>query len=140
MPVGAQRLDHLADLLDAVLAAFLADVDRHAETCVARELDVLADLRVVVARAAGPRPCDVDADDAARRVPDRLLDDHHVLVGRERSVHHQDQPGAHLRVLERRAVEPADRRQDDVVEVALAAAVALHRVEAQLERRDRCER
>ena len=69
------------DLLDAVLAALLADVDRHAEAGVARELDVLADLRVVVARAAGPRAGDVDADDAARRVPDRLLDDDHVLVG-----------------------------------------------------------
>ena len=31
---------------------------------------------------------------------------------------------------------PADRGEDDVVEVALAAAVALHRVEAELERRD----
>ena len=31
---------------------------------------------------------------------------------------------------------PADRGEDDVVEVALAAAVSLHRVEAQLERRD----
>ena len=54
----------------------------------------------------------------------------------ERAVHHQDQPGAHLRVLEPRAVEAADRGEDDVVEVALAAAVPLHRVEAQLERRD----
>ncbi len=40
-------------------------------------------------------------------------------------------PGLH-RVLERRAVHPADRRRDDVVEVLLAAAVPLHRVEAQL--------
>ena len=31
---------------------------------------------------------------------------------------------------------PADRGEDDVVEVALAAAVSLHRVEAELERRD----
>ena len=54
----------------------------------------------------------------------------------ERPVHHQDQPGAHLRVLERGAVEAADRGEDDVVEVALAAAVSLHRVEAELERRD----
>ena len=49
-PVRAKRLDHLADLLDAVLAALLADVDRHAEPAVARQLDVLADLRVVVPR------------------------------------------------------------------------------------------
>src|SRR4030081_820328 len=40
----------------------------------------------------------------------------------------------YLRVLEARAVEAAHRREDDVVEVPLAAAVPLHRVEAQLER------
>ena len=40
------------------------------------------------------------------------------------------------RVLEARPVHPADGRRDDVVEVLLAAAVALHRVEAQLHRRD----
>src|SRR5205823_1454090 len=34
------------------------------------------------------------------------------------------------------AVEPAGSGHDDVVEVALAAAVSLHRVEAKLERRD----
>ena len=56
--------------------------------------------------------------------------------GGERPVHHQDQAGAHLRVLERRDVEPPDRGEDDVVEVALAAAVPLHRVEPQLQRRD----
>ena len=67
---------------------------------------------------------------------DRLLDDDLVLPRRERAVHHQDQAGAHLRVLEARAVEAADRGEDDVVEVALAAAVPLHRVEAELERRD----
>src|SRR5215831_6912371 len=33
-------------------------------------------------------------------------------------------------------IGPADRGEDDVVEVALAAAVSLHRVEAELERRD----
>ena len=38
-PVGPQRLDHLADLLDAVLAALLADVDRHAEAGRARLVD-----------------------------------------------------------------------------------------------------
>jgi hypothetical protein len=31
------------------------------------------------------------------------------------------------------AVEAPDRGEDDVVEIALAAAVALHRIEAQLE-------
>jgi hypothetical protein len=42
----------------------------------------------------------------------------------------------HLWVLEARAIETADRGEDDVVEVALAATVALHRVEPQLERGD----
>ena len=128
-PVGPQRLDHLADLLHAVLAALLADMDRHAEAGVPGELDVLADLRVVVASSSGPRAGDVDADDAARHVLDRLLDDHHVLLGGERAIHHQDQARPDLRVLERREVETADRGEDDVVEVALAAPVALHRVE-----------
>ena len=54
----------------------------------------------------------------------------------EGAIHHQDQPRAHLRVLDARAVDAADRGEDDVIEVALAAAVPLHRVEAQLERRD----
>src|ERR1700750_1102008 len=44
--------------------------------------------------------------------------------------------GTHVRVLEARDVEPPDRGEDDVVEVALASAVSLHRVEAELERRD----
>ena len=134
-PLRAQVLDHLADLLRARLA-LLADVDRDPEPGRASRLDHRLDLGVVVASAARPRACDVDADDAARRPADRLLDDDLVLARRERSVHHQDQAAAHLRVLDRRAVEPADRGEDDVVEVALAAAVPLHRVEAQLERRD----
>ena len=102
----------------------------------ARGLDHGRDLRVVVAAAAGAWAGDVDPDDAARGPADRLLDDDLVLARVEGAVHHQDQPGAHLRVLERGAVEAADRGEDDVVEVALAAAVALHRVEAELERRD----
>ena len=135
-PVGMQRLDDLRELVDAELAAFLADVDRHAETTLACELDVLANLRVVVASTARPRPGDVDADDPARRISQRLLDDDHVLLRAERAVHHQDQSGPHLRILERRDVEAADRGEDDVVEIALPAAVPLHRIEAQLERRD----
>ena len=71
-----------------------------------------------------------------RRPVNRLLDDDLVLSPVEGAVHHQDQPRAHLGVLELREVEPADRGEDDVVEVALAAAVSLHRVEPQLERRD----
>ena len=70
------------------------------------------------------------------RVADRLLDDDRVLPLVEGAVHHQDQAGPDLRVLEAGAVEPARGGHDDVVEVALAAAVPLHRVEAELERRD----
>ena len=119
-----------------MFAAFLADVDRDAEPCRPRLLDHRRDLAVVVAAAAGARAGDVDADDSARRPADRLLDDDRVQLGAERPVHHQDQSRAHLRVLEARAVEPADRGEDDVVEVALAAPVSLHRVEAELERCD----
>ena len=102
----------------------------------ARGLDHRRELRVVVAPAARPRPGDVDADDPARRPADRLLHDDLVQPPVEGAVHHQDEPGADLRVLEAREVEPADGGEDDVVEVALAAAVPLHRVEAELERRD----
>src|SRR5205085_4083940 len=111
-PVWPEVLDHLAELCDAVLAALLADVDRHAEARLARRLHVLDDLAVVVALAAGPRAGDVDPDDAAWRVTDRLVDDDRVLLGRERPVHHQDQAGAHLRVLEARPVEATDGGHD----------------------------
>ena len=118
------------------VAAFLADVNRHAEPAVARQVDVLTDLRVVVSSASRARAGDVDADDPARPIAKRLFHDHHVLVGAERAVHHQQQPRTNLRVLQRRDVETSCCGQDDVVEVALAAAVPLHRVEAELERRD----
>ena len=79
-PVGPEHLGDLADLLAPDLAALLADVDRDAEARLARRLDVRSeDLRVVVAPAARPRAGDVDPDDAARRIADRLLDDHLVL-------------------------------------------------------------
>src|SRR5262249_39120376 len=134
--VRPQRLDHVADLLAADVAALLADVDRDAEPAAARLLDERRDLAVVVAAAAGARTGDVDADDPARGPVQRLLDDDRVLLLGERAVHHQDQPRAYLRVLETGSVEPANRREDDVVEILFAAAVALHRVEPQLERRD----
>ena len=135
-PLGPQVLGDLGDLLAAHVAALLADVDRHAEAGLACRLHHRRDLRVVVAPAARPGAGDVDADDPAARPADRLLDDDLVQPPVERAVHHQDQPGAHLRVLEAREIESADRGEDDVVEVALAAAVSLHRVEAELERRD----
>jgi hypothetical protein len=64
-PVGAQRLDHLGDLLDAVVAAFLADVDGDAEAGASGLVDQRLELRVRVARAAGAGAGDVDADDPA---------------------------------------------------------------------------
>ena len=73
---------------------------------------------------------------ASLRPADRLLHDDLVQARLEGAIHHQDQPRAHLWVLEAREVEPADRGEDDVVEVPLAAAVPLHRIEAELERRD----
>ena len=93
-------LDDLADLLDAVPAALLADVDGDAQPAGPRLLDERRQIAVRVAAAVGPRAGDVDADDAAVRVADRLLDDDPVLLGGEGAVHHQDQAGAHLRVLE----------------------------------------
>jgi hypothetical protein len=71
-PVGAQGGDDLADLGDPVLAAFLADVDRHAEPGLARLLDERAQGAVGVGTVGvGAWAGDVDADDPARRVADR---------------------------------------------------------------------
>ena len=69
------------------------------------------------------------------RQRDRLLDDDLVELERERAVEAEDQPGLD-RVFEGRLVHAADGGRDDVVEVLLAAPVSLHRVEAQLHRRD----
>ena len=135
-PIRTEALDDLADLLAPHLATLLADVDRHAEPRIARGLDQRLELRVVVAAASGARAGDVDADHPSVRPADRLLDDDLVQAEVEGAIHHQDQPGAYLRVLDARAVDAPDRGEDDVVEVALAAAVSLHRVEAELERRD----
>ena len=131
--IRSQRLDDLADLLGEPL---LAAMHRHAEPGRARLLDERGERRVREAAAAGPRARDVDADDPARGVAARLLDDDLVLAVVERAIHHQDHAGAHLGVLEAGAIDAAQRRQDDVVEVALAAAIALHRVEAHLAGRD----
>ena len=80
-------------------------------------------------------PGDVDADDAPVAPADRLLHDDLVQLVREGAVEAEDQ--ARLdRILERRPVHPAHGGRDDVVEILLAAAVPLHRVEAQLHGRD----
>src|SRR5438093_2834278 len=78
---------------------------------------------------------DVAADYAAMAVRDRLLDDDRVQRLAERPVKAEDEPGLD-RVLEEGAVEAANRRHDDVVEIAFASAVPLHRVVAELERGD----
>src|ERR687897_401058 len=66
--------DDLADLGDPVLTALLADVDRDAEAGLARLLDEGQQLAVGVGPGAvGARAGDVDANDPARRVADRLL-------------------------------------------------------------------
>ena len=135
MRSGPQVLDDLVDLRAAGLA-LLADVDRHAESRLAGGLDERRELAVRIVARRGAGAGDVDADDAAAAIADRLFDDDLVLGLRERPVHHQDEAGADLRVLEAREVEAAGGGHDDVVEVALAAAVSLHRVEAHLERRD----
>jgi hypothetical protein len=84
-PVGAQGGDDLTDLGDSVLAALLADVDRHPEAGVARLLDERVQCPVGVGTVAvRARAGDVDADDPARRVADRLLDDDLVLPLGER--------------------------------------------------------
>src|SRR5581483_3989839 len=55
-PVRAERLDHLPDLLDAELAAFLADVNRDAEPGGASLVDERGQLRIGVTLAVRPRP------------------------------------------------------------------------------------
>ena len=79
-PLRPQQLDNLTDLGEAVLAAFLADVDRDPEAGVACLVDQRDQIpvRVSTGMRAGSR--DVDAYHAPRRVADGLLDDHRVLV------------------------------------------------------------
>src|SRR5581483_7666331 len=134
--IRPQDLEHLAYLLPPEVAALLADVDRHAEPGRPRLVDHRLRGAVVVPRVPRAWAGEVDADDPARRPHDRLLDDDLVLPRREGPIHHQDEAGADLRIFEARAVETTDSGEDDVIELALAAAVALHRVEPQLERRD----
>src|SRR4051794_11482232 len=81
------------------------------------------------------RPGDIDADDAAIPPRDRLLGDDLVQLVREGAVEAEDQAWLHG-VFEGRLVHASNRGRDDVVEVLLPAPVPLHRVEAQLHRRD----
>src|SRR5205807_10388095 len=65
---------------------------------------------------------DVDADDATAPVRDRLLDEDRVQGLIERAIQTENEPGFH-RIVEQGTIEAADRRIDDVVEVALPAAI-----------------
>jgi hypothetical protein len=73
----------------------------------------------------------VDADHPTGAIGDRLLSNDLVQLEGKGAVEAQDET-RNDRVLEHRSVHAPDRRADDVVQVLLAAAVALHRVEAQL--------
>ena len=126
--VGLERLDCLAHLGGA---AGLASVHGKAEPGSAALVEDVGVVREP--KAIGHRPGDVDADHPPAVPADRLGRDDLVQRRREGSIEAEDQPGADLRVLEDGAIHAAHRRGDDVVEILLAATVALHRVEAQLE-------
>ena len=130
----AIRLERLEGLAHLVGPAGLAGVDGEAQPgspALTKDLGVVGE-----AEAVRLGPGDVDADDPAAAPGDRLGGDDLVQRRGEAAVEAEDQAGADLRVFEHGAVHPTHRRGDDVVQVLLAAAVALHRVEAQLELRD----
>ena len=115
----------------------LAGVDGGAQPGRARageEVVVAVDLAAELERVLlGAR--EVDAHDAA--VPVALGLPHDDVVERvvELAREAEDQPRADA-VREAGALHPVDGGDDDVVEVPLAAQVPLHRVEAELDRRD----
>ena len=128
--LGLEVLEHLVHRVPVLV---LPRMHREPQAGAARLLEergVVAILEVRVRRAR-----DVDPDHAAVAVRDRLVDDDLVQRVAEGPIEAEDEGGAH-RVLEPGAIEAADRRHDDVVEVLLAPAVALHRVVAELERGD----
>jgi hypothetical protein len=104
-----------------------------AEPGLASPLEQRRVIRVVEIRVL--RSGDVDGDHAALPVLDRLVHDDLVHPVVEGPVEAEDEADLHG-ILERGAVQAADRGHDDVVEVLLAAAVAFQRVVAELEGRD----
>ena len=115
----------------------LAGVDRRPQPRRPRPREQLA---VTVDLGPSSRACalgagQIDPDHAARAVLHGLLHQDLVQLQRELAGQAEDQPRAHA-VLQAGPIHPAQRRVDDVVEVALPAQVALHRVEAQLDQRD----
>src|SRR6185437_13093479 len=108
--IWPQVLDDLPHVLDSPL---FAAVNRDAEASGARLIHqpcMRAIREVWVGRAS-----DVDADDAAPPVAERLLDDDGVQFQRERAIHHQNQPGTHLWIFQQRAILPANGCGDDMV-------------------------
>ena len=125
-PVRLEELHDPPDLLDRTR---LTGVHRETQTELARATEQASVVRYPEGRRLGPG--DIDADHAAVPPSDRLLGDDLVQLVREGTVEAEDQ--ARLdRVFESRLVHSSNGRSDDVVEVLLAAAVSLHRVEAQL--------
>ena len=88
------------------------------------------------AEAGRLRAGDVHRHHAAVPPGDGLGGDDLVQLVLEGAVQAEDEARPHLRVFEHGPIHAAHRRGDDVVQVLLAAAVALHRVEAQLQAGD----
>ena len=127
----AIRLERLERVAHLVGTARLPGVDREAQPgspAGGVDLGVLGETEAVDDRSG-----DVDPNDAAALPGDRLGRDDLVQLPAEATVEAEDQAGPDLGVLEHGAIHAAHRRGDDVVEILLAAAVALHRIEAQLE-------
>src|SRR5581483_7436798 len=123
----AQVLQHLPHL---PRIALFAAVDGDAQPSPPAGIDGAA--VVAVTEVWMPGSGNVDADDSAGAIGDGLASDDFVQLHAEGAIQHEDQPASHGRILQLGSLHAADRARNDVVEVALAAAVALHRIEAQL--------
>ena len=129
-PVRFEVLEHLVDALPVLV---LACVNGDPESRLAgflKEGCVVAIVEIWILSTG-----DVDADDATAPVRDRLLDEDRVQGLIERAIQTENEPGFH-RIVEKGTIEAADRRIDDVVEVALPAAIPFHGVIAELESRN----
>ena len=73
----------------------------------------------------------IDSDDTEGLIPNRLLHDNAVLVRRQAAIHHKDQTGPDLRVLDQRSMQSGCGSQDNVVQVAFPLPIAEHRIEPQ---------
>src|SRR5712692_3658607 len=112
----------------------LAGMHRGPELGAARALEQIAIAQHLLAELERVllRPGQVDPDHAAPGVLDRFAHQDLVELVTELARQAEDDPGTDA-VLETGAVHPAQGGGDDVVEVALAAEIALHGVEAKLE-------